>query len=150
MQHDLKKKILLYILNVRSNLPLYLPLHGNNSINFLRSFIFIGTGKTMRVAFSIASIIFSKSFTISSFILLCSLPFIFNLYYSMSKGSFYNAIFRLFVRESLLMEFVIAYLIEDALLSETTLGKLIFTFYYTRASRVENLYFRFPITHDNS
>lgn len=29
------------------------------------------------------------------------------------------------------MEFVIVYFIEDALLSETGLGNLIFTFYYT-------------------
>lgn len=45
----------------------------------------IETEKITRVAFSIASIIFSKSFTILSFILFCSLPFIFNLYYSASK-----------------------------------------------------------------
>ena len=101
------------------------------------------------IAFSIALICFSKSFTIFPFILLCSLPFIFNLYYSASiKGSSYNAIFCLFVRESLLMEFVVAYLIENTLLSEIVHRNLIFTFYYIiRAHRIENLYFRFSITH---
>lgn len=38
-----------------------------------------------QVAFSIVSMVLSKSFTILSFILLYSLPFIFNLYYSTSK-----------------------------------------------------------------
>lgn len=44
------------------------------------------------------------------------------------------------------MEFVIAYFIENALLSKTALENL-FTFFYTRASRIENLFFRFSITH---